>query len=94
MLTPKRKAGRPYEARFCTCGTEAGYAVQVLWRTIGRGQKVGVRKMKLGRTIILCEKCSREFDLYAPQLERTSTETVTAVRRRRTDPQPQLFDEV
>ena len=89
---PKRKAGRPYKARFCFCGNEAGYAVQILWRTIGRGQRVGVRKIKLGGSVILCERCSRQFDLYARELEKTSVDTATAVRRRRSDPQPELFD--
>jgi hypothetical protein len=76
-----RRHRRSYIARHCTCGAEASYAVQVLARTIGRGQSKGGRKIKLGRTVILCAECSRNATAFIEDLGRSSLEVLDQVRR-------------
>jgi hypothetical protein len=89
-------AKRPYVPRACACGSEALYAVQVLVRTIGRGQSKANRKIKLGEATILCGKCGRNADAFIEKLSHSSIAALDKVRRmRRSKPAPDapLFDQ-
>jgi hypothetical protein len=60
------RRGRPYVARFCACGEEAIYAVQLVVRTLGPGSRAN-RKAERGHTILLCGRCAR--DAYGTTVE-------------------------
>jgi hypothetical protein len=82
-------AKRPYVPRACACGAEALYAVQVMVRTIGRGQSKANRRIKLGKATILCGKCTRNADAFIEKLSDSSMAALDQVRRlRRSQPAP------
>jgi hypothetical protein len=92
----KNTSGRrrpPYVARFCSCGSPALYAVQVLVRTVGQGQSKANRKIKLGRTAILCAECSRNASKFIDELGRSSVEALDQVRRPARIQGTPLFDQ-
>ena len=74
-------AKRTYRPRFCACGAEAIYAVQVLARTVGRGQSRATRKIKLGKAAILCGQCSRNANAFIEELGHSSLDALDQVRR-------------
>ena len=69
--TKKRPRGRlQYTPRPCAiCSAEAAYAFNVLTRTVGKGQGQRTRKIKVGMTVLLCERCSRLGGLSRPSLQ-------------------------
>ena len=81
----KTKSGtrpmRRYSSRFCACGAQAIYAVQVLARTLGPGQSGQNRKIKLGKPSILCAECSRNANTFLEQLGNSSLDALDQVRR-------------
>ena len=81
METSSRgRRGRPYIARYCSCGAEALYAVQVLARNVGPGSGA-TRKIKPGRVALLCGQCSRNVNAFIEDLGSSSVEALNRVRR-------------
>lgn len=70
--------GRPYVARFCTCGAEANYAVQVEVRTLGPGSRAN-RKVRLGKTAVLCGVCVLDPHAYTDQLNDSARDAARRV---------------
>ena len=70
--------------------------MQVLARTIGRGQYGRKRKIKLSPDgILLCERCSRLPETWADATCNDTSEVLLAVRRTRTTiPSAPLFERV
>ena len=69
------RRGRPYAARFCACGAEALYAVQVLVRTLGPESRAN-RKVKLGQTKLLCGKCLQGVPAFPDQLSDSAGDAI------------------
>lgn len=86
-------AKRPYQPRACACGAEAIYAVQVMARTLGRGQSKANRKIKLGTAAILCGQCSRDVNTFIEALGRSGVGALDQVRRPRPIEGAPLFDQ-
>lgn len=88
--------GRPYVVRYCACGGEALYVVQVLGRTVGKGQGRRTRKIKLGESIVICEQCARRFGEteHVCSLTDTTEEVLKIIRRQRVGLGPSLFEQV
>lgn len=77
--------GRPYVPHFCTCGGEALYVVQVVGRTVGKGQGRRTRRMKMGVCIKMCEQCARRFSQtnHVGSLADSTDEVLKEIRRQR-----------
>jgi hypothetical protein len=88
-------ANNQYTPRYCSCGAIAGYAVQVLARTIGKGQGQRTRKMKLSTTRLLCAECSLKIPHLEGELGVAGFEALKFVRRPpQTIPGASLFEQV
>jgi hypothetical protein len=85
--------GRPYIKRFCSCGAEASLAVQVLVRTVGRGQYGNNRTVKMGGVNLLCERCSRAAVVHESRIAEASLEVTSSVTTRPPDSGLSLFDQ-
>ena len=81
MKTSGVRPPRRYSARYCACGAQAIYAVQVLARTLGPGQSKGTRRMKLGKPSILCAQCARNVNAFIGELGCSSLDALDQVRR-------------
>ena len=79
--------------RACACGAKATYAVQVMARTIGPGQSGENRRIRLGKTSVLCDQCSREVTVFAKQLGESVYDAIDRINQtaRATTPTPLLF---
>jgi hypothetical protein len=93
LPTGKWKRPRDYVARRCVlCGSDAGYALQVLTRTVGLGQSRRNRKMKMGSTVLLCEGCAGDLKAYSDIVSTAAKESLTHVQRRRPNLSAPLFE--
>lgn len=94
-MKTKSGAKRPrfYRPRVCACGADATYAVQVLARTIGPGQSMANRRIKLGKSTLLCDRCSRDAGEFIEDLGRLGIDTLDQVRRPRPVQGSPLFDQ-
>jgi hypothetical protein len=70
---------RRYSARYCACGKQASYAVQVLARTLGPGQSKGTRQLRLGKTAFLCANCSRDAKAFVAQLGDSGSDAIEQI---------------
>jgi hypothetical protein len=68
MKTLGTRPPRRYSIRYCACGAQASYAVQVLARTIGPGQSKENRQIRLGSTADLCSRCALDAKAFVNQL--------------------------
>ena len=59
-IQSSRRRGRPCVKRDCICGSRAIYAVQASIRTIGPGQSLSNRHIRLGLPTYLCAECVRK----------------------------------
>jgi len=93
--TKKRPRGRlQYTPRPCAiCSAEAAYAFNVLTRTVGKGQGQRTRKIKVGMTVLLCERCSRDSADYLGPLCKAANESFVHVRRPAQESSFSLFDQ-
>jgi len=76
------RRGRPYVARFCRCGAEAIFAVQVLVRTLGPESRAK-RKIKLGKAQLLCGQCVHDVHAYTDQLSDLACDAIKSPFRAR-----------
>jgi hypothetical protein len=93
--TPKPLRGfvNVYHPRPCkVCGNEAAYAVNVMARTVGRGQGRRTRKLKLGVTVLLCESCARS-DNRLDHLDESAVDSFSHVLRPSIPNGPGLFEQ-
>lgn len=88
-----RCAGRSYRPRYCSCGAEAFYVVQVSARTLGPGSRAN-RKVRLGKAAILCGECSRNLNAFVGELESSTLEALDQVRQPQKIQGNPLFDDV
>lgn len=80
---PATRLPRRYSARYCSCGSQASYAVAVLARTLGPGQSKGTRKLRLGKTAFLCAECSRDAKILVPQLGDSGSDALERINSER-----------
>jgi hypothetical protein len=80
---PATRLPRRYSARYCSCGAQASYAVQVLARTLGPGQSKGTRQLKLGKTAFLCGNCSRDAKIFVAQLSDSGSDALERINSER-----------
>lgn len=68
--------------------------MQVLGRTIGKGQGQRTRKLKLGTTIIMCEQCAKRFakTQQSAALADEAEKVLNTICRKRVETSPGLFD--
>ncbi len=70
---------RRYSARYCACGAQAIYAVQVLARTLGPGQSKDNRRLRLGKTGFVCGRCSADAKAFVTQLGDSGTDAIQQI---------------
>lgn len=93
-LERKGIGGRPYSPQPCVvCKCEAQVACNVLSRSVGRGQGMNTRKIKLGSTVRLCGRCSRNVSLFIDHLGEAANDSLRFVRRTQRHSGPSLFDQ-
>lgn len=87
-ISPGERLHRRYSCRTrsCACGAKATYAVQVMARTIGPGQSGENRRIRLGKTSLLCGQCSLDVTVFSKELGESGYDAIDRINQAAKDP--------